>query len=228
MIGCRDGERNLAGDPGARPQPPVPAGAGQPNSPVADARETVLFVGTSLTAGLGVSEQESFPALIQEKIDAARLPFQVVNAGVSGETSAGALRRVEWLLRQPFAVVVLETGANDMLRGLDPEATESNIQAFMDQVRAARPEAQVILAGMLALPNLGADYVERFEAIYPRLAERNEVRLVPFLLQGVAAERELNQADGIHPNPEGHRVIADVVWEVLEPALEEEAASVAP
>ncbi|HUE95674.1 MAG TPA: arylesterase, partial [Longimicrobiaceae bacterium] len=206
MIGCDAGERNGAAA--------VPDGA-RGDSPAADRgavtdlsprNETgvVLFVGTSLTAGLGVAEAQSFPLLIGQKIDSAGLPFRVVNAGVSGETSAGALSRLDWVLRQPFDVVVLETGANDMLRGQPPRAIEENIQAIIDRVRERRPEARIVLAGMLAAPNLGPRYVREFEAIYPRLAERNDLTLIPFLLEGVAAVPVLNQGDGIHPNPEGH------------------------
>lgn len=189
------------------------AGAAEPG--------TVLFVGTSLTAGLGVPLEQSFPLLIEERIEEAGLPFRVVNAGISGETSAGALSRVDWLLRQPFDVVVLETGANDMLRGIDPEATERNIQAIIDRITEARPDATIVLAGMLALPNLGAEYGREFEAIYPRLAERNDLPFIPFLLDGVGGERDLNQSDGLHPTAEGHEVIADTVWDVLHPVLEE-------
>lgn len=187
----------------------------------AAAPPTVLFIGTSLTAGLGVAQEQSFPLLIADRIEDAGLPFRVVNAGVSGETSAGALARVAWLLRQPFDAVVLETGANDMLRGVDPAATERNIQAIVDRIRAARPDAPIVLAGMLALPNLGQPYARSFEAIYPRLAERNGLPLVPFLLEGVGGERELNQTDGVHPNAEGHRIVAENVWSVLEPVLVE-------
>jgi acyl-CoA thioesterase-1 len=157
--------------------------------------------------------------VIEERIEAAGLPFRVVNAGVSGETSAGALRRIDWLLRQPFDVLVLETGANDMLRGTDPASTEQNIQTIVDRVRAARPQARIVLAGMRASPNLGSQYVSRFEAIYPRVAERNRLVLMPFLLEGVAAVPSMNQSDGVHPNEAGHRKAAENVWEDLEPVL---------
>jgi acyl-CoA thioesterase-1 len=188
---------------------------------------TVLFVGTSLTAGLGVSPSQAYPAVIQEKIDSAGLPFRVVNAGVSGETSAGALRRMDWLLRQPFDVLVLETGANDMLRGTDLDSTAANIQAIIDRVRERRPDTRIVLAGMLAPPNLGSRYTDRFGDIFPELATRNGVALVPFLLERVGGVESLNQADGIHPTPEGQRLIADNVWSVLEPELRA-AAHVAP
>src|SRR5690606_19437326 len=182
-------------------------------------KRTILFVGTSLTAGLGLPQSQSFPLLIERRTEEAGLPIRVVNAGVSGETSAGALRRIDWLTRQPFDVVVLETGANDMLRGIEPEATERNIQEIVDRLRQANPDVVIVLAGMLALPNMGEAYAREFEAIYPRLAERNGLPFVPFLLEGVGGERALNQDDGIHPNAEGHRIIAETVWRVLEPVL---------
>jgi acyl-CoA thioesterase-1 len=180
----------------------------------------VLFVGTSLTAGQGLAERQAFPALVQAKIDSAGLPYRVVNAGVSGETSAGALGRIDWLLQQDFDVLVLETGANDMLRGVDPDATEQNIQTIIDRVRERRPDARIVLAGMMALPNLGREYGERFAAIYPRLARDNGVELIPFLLQGVAAESALNQGDGVHPNATGQAIVARTVWATLEPVLQ--------
>src|SRR5690606_38130848 len=154
----------------------------------ADDRGTVLFVGTSLTAGFGLAAAQAYPALIQERIDRAGLPFRVVNAGVSGETSAGALARSGRPLQQEFVVLVVETGANDMLRGVDPGATEENIRSIIDRVREERPDARIVLAGMLALPNLGPEYGERFGSIFPRLAERYGLALIPFLLEGVAGD----------------------------------------
>jgi acyl-CoA thioesterase I len=231
MIGCGDAERNgepEAGAPGtarsdARAALDDTVGR-QPPSTASDApgdagEGIVLFVGTSLTAGYGLPEEQSFPARIQQRIDTAGMPFRAINAGVSGETSSGALRRIDWLLQQPFDLFVLETGGNDMLRGTDPDVTEANIQAIVDRVRAARPDALIVLAGMLAMPNLGREYTRRFEEIYPRIAERNGLPLIPFLLDGVAAERELNLPDGIHPNATGQRIVADNVWEVIEPTL---------
>lgn len=219
MIGCGGTERNsesalkdtvTGGDTASA----LTAGADPSEGPV------VLFVGTSLTAGLGVSPGQAYPALIQQKIREEELPYRVVNAGISGETSAGAESRISWVLQQPFDVLLLETGANDMLRGLAPASTEENIQAIIDAVRAERPQATIVLAGMLAMPNLGPAYVREFEAIFPSVAERNNLTLIPFLLEGVAGERELNQADGVHPTPQGHELIAETVWEVLRPILE--------
>lgn len=185
----------------------------------------MLFLGTSLTAGLGLPTEQAFPARIQAKIDSAGLPFRVVNAGVSGETSAGALRRLDWLLRQPFDVLVLETGANDMLRGADLDSTRANIQTIVDRVRDARPGVRIVLVGMLAPPNLGPEYTGRFRDLFPQVAAQNDLPLVPFLLEGVGGVPELNLPDGIHPNAEGQRIVADNVWEVLEPELEAAAAA---
>jgi acyl-CoA thioesterase-1 len=206
----------------ARPQPSPTALASA--SPAArgraDDRPVVLVVGTSLTAGYGVDPDEAFPALVQRRIDGAGLHYRVVNAGVSGETSAGALRRIDWLLRQPVAVLVLETGANDGLRGQDPEATRENIQALFDEVLRRRPPPRLVLVAMEALPNYGEDYRKRFRAIYPELAKANGATLVPFLLEGVAGDQRLNQPDGIHPTAEGHARVAENVWKVLKPILE--------
>lgn len=184
----------------------------------------VLFLGTSLTAGMGVDPDSAYPALVQEKADSAGLAVRVVNAGSSGETSAGALRRLEWLLRQPFDVMVLETGANDMLRGADPGSTRANLQQIIDRVRAERPEARIVLVGMMAPPNLGRTYAEEFRTLYPELAAENDLPLVPFLLEGVGGVPEMNLPDGIHPNEAGHRRVAETVWGTLEPVLREEAA----
>jgi len=191
--------------------------AAEPSSP--DTRPVVLFVGTSLTAGYGVDPDQAFPALVQEKIDAAGLRYRVANAGVSGETSAGALRRIDWLLRQKVAVLVLETGANDGLRGQDPEATRANIQEILDRVRRRQPAARLVLVAMEALPNYGEEFRRRFRAIYPELAKKNGATLIPFLLKGVAGDPRLNQPDGIHPNPAGHQRLAENVWKALRPLL---------
>jgi acyl-CoA thioesterase I len=189
-----------------------------PASPPSGA-PAIVFLGDSLTAGYGLDPDQAFPALIQRKIDAAGLRYRVVNAGVSGETSAGALRRIEWLLAQPVAVVVVETGGNDGLRGQDPAATAANIQAIIDRARRQPSPPKVVLVAMEALPNYGPDYVRRFRGIYPQLAKRNGLVLVPFLLDGVAGVPSLNQADGIHPTAEGHRRVAETVWKTLRPLL---------
>jgi acyl-CoA thioesterase-1 len=186
--------------------------------PAADA-PAIVFLGDSLTAGYGLDPDEAYPALIQRKVDESGLRYRVVNAGVSGETSAGARRRIEWLLAQPVAVLVVETGANDGLRGQDPATTAENIQAIIDRARRLPSPPKVVLVGMQALPNYGADYSRRFRGIYPQLAKRNGVVLVPFLLDGVGGVSSLNQADGIHPTAEGQRRLADTVWKALQPLL---------
>ena len=206
------------------------AGGATPNgttgaaAPSRDRRRTVVFLGTSLTAGQGLEPEQAFPALLQQKIDSAGLPFEIVNAGVSGETSAGALRRTDWLLRQPIDVLVLETGANDGLRALNIDSTKANIQSIISRVVAAKPAARILLVQMEAPPNLGTRYTSGFRAMFPELARENDVTLLPFLLEGVAGERGLNQGDGIHPNEEGSRRVADHLW----PALERELRAAAP
>ena len=181
----------------------------------------MLFFGTSLTAGLGLEPEEAFPALIQAKLDSAGLAFRAVNAGVSGETSAAGLRRIDWLLSQPVAVLVLELGANDALRGQDLAAAGANLQAIIDRTRARHPDVRIVIAGMEAPPNLGSRYTAAFRQMFVDLARRNDAALIPFLLEGVAGVPELNQGDGIHPNAEGARIMAENVWKVLEPVLRE-------
>lgn len=183
--------------------------------------KTIVFFGDSLTAGYGLDDpaDDAFPARIQSKIDAAHLPFRVVNAGLSGETSAGGLRRVDWILRQPIDVFVLALGANDGLRGIEPAVTRHNLQAIIDRVRSKYPNAKLILAGMNMPPSMGEAYVRDFAAIFPALAENNHTAFVPFLLAGVGGHRELNQADQIHPTPAGHAMVAETVWKVLAPLL---------
>lgn len=180
---------------------------------------TVVFLGDSLTAGLGVQPREAFPALVAEKIRAAGLPFAVENAGLSGDTSAGGLRRIEWLLQRRIDLLVLELGANDGLRGLDLKSMKENLQAIIDKTRARNPEVKIVLAGMQVPPNLGTDYATGFERVYNELARDNKATLIPFLLEGVGGHRELNQPDLIHPSPAGHQIIAELVWRTLEPIL---------
>lgn len=198
--------------------------AREPATPRNDAAggPRVVFVGTSLTAGLGLmSPEEAYPARLQDLADSAGLPARMVNAGVSGETSAGGLRRIGWVLQDTVDVLVLELGANDGLRGLDPEALEANLTAIIDSTRARWPEAEIVLAGMEAPPNLGARYTQAFREVFPRVARTRSAALVPFLLEGIAGVTELNQSDGIHPTPEGHSRMARTIWPTLEPLLRE-------
>jgi acyl-CoA thioesterase-1 len=181
--------------------------------------KTVVFFGNSLTAGYGLSTAEAFPALIQAKIDSLGLPYTVVNAGVSGETSSGGASRIDWVLRQAPDVFVLELGANDGLRGIPVVETEKNLQAIIDKVKAKNPAAKLILAGMQLPPNMGQVYTSGFRDLFPDLAKRNGMTLIPFLLEGVGGEAKLNQQDGIHPTAEGARIVAQNVWQVLQPLL---------
>jgi len=190
--------------------------------PAASAQErTIVFFGDSLTAGLGLPDpdNQSYPALIQAKIDAAHLPWHVVNAGLSGETSAGGLRRIDWVLRQRVDVFVLELGANDGLRGTAPAVTQTNLQAIVDRVRAQQPQARIVLAGMKMPPSMGAEYAAAFDAVFPTLAARDGLVLIPFLLEGVAEDPNLNQGDNLHPNVEGAAIVANTVWKWIFPIL---------
>ena len=182
-------------------------------------KKTLVFLGDSLTAGLGVQPTEAFPALVAEKIRAAGLPIEVQNAGLSGDTSAGGLRRLDWLLQRPIDFLVLELGGNDGLRGLDLKSMKANLQAIIDKTKTKNPHVKIVLAGMQVPPNMGADYADGFSKIYGEVARENDAALIPFLLEGVGGDRELNQRDLIHPNPAGHRVIAELVWQTLEPIL---------
>jgi len=177
------------------------------------------MVGTSLTAGLGLDPEAAYPALLQRRADSLGLHVEIVNAGLSGETSAGALRRIDWLLRGPADVVVIETGANDGLRGLDVDSTRANLRALIAKVKAARPAARILLAQMEAPPNLGAKYTTAFGAMYQDVARETGVTLMPFLLRDVAGVPSLNQGDGIHPNERGEQIVADNVWSALAPVL---------
>jgi acyl-CoA thioesterase-1 len=195
----------------------LPALCAQTATPAAT--KTVVFLGDSLTAGLGVQSAEAFPALIAEKIRAAGLPFEVENAGLSGDTSAGGLRRMDWLLQRRIDVLVIELGANDGLRGQQLKSMKANLQSIIDKTKAKNPQVKIVLAGMQVPPNLGAEYASGFEKIYAELARENNAVLIPFLLEGVGGHRELNQQDLIHPSAAGHRIVADLVWRTLEPIL---------
>lgn len=217
-----------ASDDSASAPPAAPAdGARLSDAPtpaaVSETGPLVVFLGDSLTAGLGLGESQAFPARVAAQLAAEGTPIRVVNAGVSGDTSAGGLRRLDWLLRQQPDVLVVALGANDGLRGQDPEAMMANLRAIVTQARAAG--ARVLLTGMLMPPNYGADYVEGFSDVYPALARELDVALVPFLLDGVAGDPALNQADGIHPTAEGQARLAENVLPYLRPLLDADAAS---
>jgi len=183
--------------------------------------ETILFFGDSITAGYGVGPDQAFPAIIQQKIDSLDWNFEVVNGGLSGETSAGGLRRIDWILRSRPAVFVLELGGNDGLRGIDLDSTEENLEAIIKKVKNRYPDTRILLAGMQVPPNLGPEYTTRFKNMYPRLAEENNVSYIPFILEGVGGETRYMQGDGIHPNEKGHQIVARNIWERLKPVLRE-------
>jgi len=178
--------------------------------------KNILFFGTSLTAGLGVDPDQAYPALIQHKIDSLSLPYKVINAGLSGETSAAGKSRIDWLLKQQVDVFVLELGANDGLRGLPVKETAANIQAVIDRVRNKYPKAKLLLSGMQMPPSMGEKYTSDFKNMFPALAKKNNMTFIPFLLNGVGGIPKLNQKDGIHPTPEGHKILAENVWQKLE------------
>lgn len=182
--------------------------------------KNIVFFGNSLTAGYGLAQpSEAFPALIQNKIDSLKLPYQVVNAGLSGETTAGGKSRIDWILKQPVDVFVLELGGNDGLRGIPISETRQNLQAIIDRVKAKNPEVKIMLAGMQVPPNMGNKYAVEFKAVYRELADKNSTALLPFLLEGVGGVQELNQPDGIHPTAAGHKILAGNVWTVLREIL---------
>ncbi len=177
--------------------------------------KNIVFFGNSLTAGYGLDPSEAFPALIQTKIDSLKLPYRVINAGLSGETSAGGKSRVDWILQQPIDVFVLELGANDGLRGIPVSETTNNLQAIIERVKQKYPEAELLLLGMEVPPNMGKKYATEFRGAFRNLAEKNNLPFVPFLLEGVGGVPQLNLPDGIHPTAEGHQILAENIWEVL-------------
>jgi acyl-CoA thioesterase-1 len=192
-------------------------------APAADSSKLVrvLFFGTSLTAGYGLDPSLAFPNLIEKQSRETSTPITAINAGLSGETSAGAVRRIDWALKNPVDIVVLETGGNDALRALDPDSLEANLSGAVVRIRAIQPQAKILLVVMEAPPNLGPRYTARFRKAYSNVAAREKLTLVPFLLNGVAGKAELNQSDGVHPNEKGEPIVADNVWKVLQPMVRE-------
>ena len=230
------------GGRGAGARGPRAAGAVAPDSAAAPGADSsgartatpdqkvqrIVFLGTSLTAGLGLDPDEAYPALIERRLERAKLPWLAVNAGVSGETSAGALRRLDAVLHGPVAILVVETGANDGLRGLELDSTRANLETIVRRARSEKPGIAIVLAGMEVPPNLGPRYAARFRQLYRDLAARDGLSLIPFLLQGVGGVDSLNQADGIHPNAAGARIVADNVWQVLEPLVARSGSAPGP
>jgi acyl-CoA thioesterase-1 len=194
-----------------------------PAKPADASRGRVVFLGDSLTAGYGLEPQQAYPALLQEKIEKARLPFEVVNAGISGDTTAGGLRRIDWALRGGADVLVIALGGNDGLRGVSPTQTEANLRAIVKRAKEKNPQISIILTGMQMPGNMGADFVQAFSTLFPRIAEQMNAALVPFLLDGVGGVAAMNQPDRIHPTAEGQRRLAENVWPVLERTLKARA-----
>ena len=178
-----------------------------------------MFFGDSLTAGYGLDEEESYPSLIQNRIDSLGLSYQVINAGLSGETTTGGLGRIDWVLQQPIDVFVLALGSNDMLRGLDLSLSKDNLRKILDKVREHSPSAKIILAGMLSPPNMGEDYSRGFNGMFGEIAKDYNASLIPFLLEGVAGDPSLNLADGKHPNAIGQTIVVENVWQILKDCL---------
>lgn len=187
---------------------------------VRDDRKVILFFGNSLSAALGVDPEKGFVGLIASRVDSLDLPYKVINAGLSGETTAGGKTRIDWILSQPIDIFILELGGNDALRGIDPDDSYKNLKYIIEQVIAKYPDAEIVVAGMEAPPNMGADYTSNFRGIFPKLAKEYDAALIPFLLEGVGGVPSLNLPDGIHPNAEGHKIVAENVWAVLEGFLE--------
>ena len=209
----RETKNNMSITRGAESSTPVGASTKTIRTPV------VLFFGTSLTAGLGLEPEQAFPALIEKKAKDEGVPIKVINAGLSGETSAGAVRRIDWVLRTPVDLVVIEAGANDALRGLSPDAARANLEQVIASVKARQPRARIALIQMEAPPNYGVAYTRSFRSVYADVAKREGIPLLPFLLDGVAGISRLNQPDGLHPNVAGERIVADNVWKALKPIV---------
>ncbi|WP_420582419.1 arylesterase [Reichenbachiella sp.] len=182
-------------------------------------KKTILFFGNSITAGYQLDLSEAFPALIQERLDSLGYKYRTVNAGLSGETTASGNSRVDWVLKNPVSIFVLELGANDGLRGISIEEARKNLESIIEKVKVKYPDCKILLAGMMVPPNMGQTYSDNFQKIYPDLANKYEIPLIPFLLEGVAGNPELNLEDGIHPTPEGHQILAENVWKHLAPML---------
>ena len=195
------------------------AAKSSPATPVKTVKNILIF-GNSLTAGYGLEPSESYPAQLQNRLDSLKLPYKIVNAGVSGETTSGGNSRLDWVLKNPVDIFILELGGNEGLRGIPATETRKNLQSMIDKVKARYPEAKIVLAGMQVPPSMGKKYADEFKVIYPELAQKNKVALIPFLLENVGGEVKLNQKDGIHPNAIGAKIVAENVWQVLEGMLE--------
>jgi acyl-CoA thioesterase-1 len=215
---CGSSDDSRGREAAATAPAPAPAAEKAATAPATPSGPRIVILGDSLTAGLGLGVDQSYPALLQQRLKAQGSDFQIVNAGVSGDTSAGGLSRLDWALEGDVRVLIVALGGNDGLRGLPPEQLKENLSQII--TRAQKRDIKVILAGMEAPPNYGREYIVGFHQVYPSLAKEYHVALVPFLLDGVAGQDALNQRDGIHPSPEGARIVADNVWKVLKPVIE--------
>ncbi|TKT92394.1 arylesterase [Dyadobacter frigoris] len=210
----------LAACDGNKKTEPTESDKSSKEATVKKGKKTILFFGNSLTAGYGLDDpSKSFASLTQKRIDSLGLDYKVVNGGVSGETTAGGNSRVDWILKQPVDVFILELGGNDGLRGIPVSETKKNLQAILDKVKAKYPDAKLVLAGMQMPPSMGKKYTMEFRNVYTDIAAANKLTLIPFLLQGVGGEAKLNQQDGIHPSVEGHKIVAETVWKSLKDIL---------
>lgn len=212
FLACQNEPKNAASQ--TVPNAPAPA----ETKPASVARKNIVFFGNSITAAYQLSPEQGFPALIQQKIDSLGLPYTCVNAGLSGETTADGVARIDWILQQSVDIFVLELGGNDALRGLPLKESKKNLQIIIDKVKAKNPNCKIVVAGMMAPPNLGS-YAKDFHKIFPEIAKKNDAALIPFLLEGVGGDPRLNLLDGIHPTPEGHKILAETVWKTLKPLL---------
>jgi len=183
------------------------------------ANKRIVILGDSITAGYGLDPAEAYPALLQQKIDAAKLPYTVANAGVSGDTTAGGLRRIAWAMGKGADVLIIALGGNDGLRGLSPDETKKNLLGIAEKARTRNPEIKILLAGMQMPDNMGPDFTARFKAVFPEAARESKATLIPFLLEGIGGIGNFNQPDGIHPTPEGQEKVSETVWKILQPVL---------
>ena len=214
LASCGNNNKQADGTTAAKPSEAAPVA-----TETIGKEKNILFFGTSLTAGYGLEQSEAYPALVQQRIDSLNLPYKTINGGLSGETSAAGKSRIDWLLKQPVAIFVLELGANDGLRGVPVKETTSNLQAIIDKVKEKYPQVKMVLTGMEVPPNMGDKYASDFRNMFKNLAAKNEMVFVPFLLDGVAGIPKLNQGDGIHPTAEGQKILAENVWVKLKDLL---------
>lgn len=212
LIGCGTQNNETSKDLGSVKE-------NQTTEEVKEKKEVILFFGNSITAGYQLDLEDAFPALIQKRLDSLGFNYETINAGLSGETTAGGKNRIDWVLRTVPDIFFLELGANDGLRGLPLEETPKNLQAILDAVKTVNPNVKIIIAGMMVPPNLGVEYSKEFQWVFSKVADDNNATLIPFLLEGVAGNPKLNLSDGIHPTSEGHQIVAELVWKYLEPLL---------